>query len=164
MLVFTAFAEAIQPLATPLERVFRQRGVVLEGSIPMKDRAAIWTEFQEDPNVRFFVLTIGTGGAGLNLSAASVVVHYDRWWNPAKERQATDRAHRFGQKHDVDVYRFISKGTVEERMHELITSKQALFEELFEVDDPVRITEMNDEEILALVSLDLRQVSKDKDN
>ena len=160
MLVFTAFAEAVRPLAAQLEQVFGTRGEILDGSIPTAARAKIWTRFQEDPKVKFFVLTIGTGGAGLNLSAASVVVHYDRWWNPAKESQATDRAHRFGQKNDVDVYRLISKGTIEERMHELISSKQALFEELFEVDDPIRITEMSNEEILALVSLDLGQVAE----
>lgn len=160
MLVFTAFAEAVRPLAAQLEQVFGTRGEILDGSIPTAARAKIWTHFQEDPKVKFFVLTIGTGGAGLNLSAASVVVHYDRWWNPAKESQATDRAHRFGQKNDVDVYRLISKGTIEERMHELISSKQALFEELFEVDDPIRITEMSNEEILALVSLDLGQVAE----
>ena len=158
MLVFTAFAEAVRPLAAQLEEIFGSRGEILDGSIPTAARAKIWTRFQEDPKVKFFVLTIGTGGAGLNLSAASVVVHYDRWWNPAKESQATDRAHRFGQKNDVDVYRLISKGTIEERMHDLISSKQALFEELFEVDDPIRITEMSNDEILALVSLDLSQV------
>lgn len=159
MLVFTAFAEAVRPLAAHLQEVFGTKGAILDGSIPTSARAAVWTRFQEDPSVKFFVLTLGTGGAGLNLSAASVVVHYDRWWNPAKERQATDRAHRFGQENDVEIYRLISKGTIEEHIDQLIASKQALFEELFEVDDPVRITEMSNEEILALVSLDLRQVA-----
>ena len=85
-------------------------------------------DFQTDPTVRVMVLSLKAAGTGLNLTAASSVIHYDLWWNPAVEAQATDRAYRIGQKNDVLVYRFVTAGTFEERINEMLASKRELAE------------------------------------
>jgi SNF2 family DNA or RNA helicase len=87
--------------------------------------------FQEDERVPFFVISLKAGGAGLNLTAASHVVHFDRWWNPAVENQATDRAFRIGQTRNVQVRKFVCSGTLEERIDEMIERKRALAENVF---------------------------------
>ncbi len=92
----------------------------------MKKRQELVRRFQEDEDVPFFVLSLKAGGTGLNLTAASHVVHFDRWWNPAVENQATDRAFRIGQKKNVLVHKFVCRGTVEEKIDALIESKQQL--------------------------------------
>ena len=97
MLVFTQFREMTAPLAAFLGGVFGRPGLVLHGETEVKKRKDLVRRFQEDEAVRFFVLSLKAGGAGLNLTAASHVVHFDRWWNPAVENQATDRAFRIGQ-------------------------------------------------------------------
>ena len=86
--------------------------------------------FQEDETIPFFVLSLKAGGSGLNLTAASHVVHFDRWWNPAVENQATDRAFRIGQKRNVLVHKFVCRGTIEEQIDQLIESKRQLAEDL----------------------------------
>src|SRR5881409_4287089 len=97
VLVFTQFREATEPLATFLTGLFGRPGLVLHGSTPVRARGGLVQRFQEDASVPFFVLSVKAGGSGLNLTAASHVVHFDRWWNPAVEDQATDRAYRIGQ-------------------------------------------------------------------
>ena len=112
--------------------------------------------FQQDERVPFFVLSLKAGGAGLNLTAASHVVHFDRWWNPAVENQATDRAYRIGQKRNVLVHKFICRGTIEERIDKLIESKRLMTQDfLGEAGGEINLTEMSDQELLALVRLDL---------
>ena len=86
----------------------------------MRKRRALVQTFQEDETVPFFVLSLKAGGSGLTLTAASHVVHFDRWWNPAVENQATDRAFRIGQKRNVLVHKFVCRGTVEEKIDALI--------------------------------------------
>ena len=103
----------------------------------------------------FFVLSLKAGGAGLNLTAASHVVHFDRWWNPAVENQATDRAFRIGQTKNVLVHKFVCRGTVEEKIDQLIDSKRQLSQDLLEGGGEVLLTEMKDDELLKLVALDL---------
>ena len=83
-------------------------------------------QFQEDEDVPFFVLSVKAGGTGLNLTAASHVIHFDRWWNPAVENQATDRAFRIGQTKNVLVHKFVCRGTVEEKIDQMIESKKQL--------------------------------------
>merc|ERR1719188_2758872 len=90
--------------------------------------------FQEDPSAAVMILTLQSGGVGLTLTAASHVVHFDRCWNPAKEAQATDRAHRIGQQHIVTVHRLISLGTFEERLHKVLARKAALASEVIPQD------------------------------
>ncbi|MCB9740336.1 MAG: DEAD/DEAH box helicase [Deltaproteobacteria bacterium] len=156
MLVFTQFREATGPLADILTAAFGAPGLVLHGGTPVRKRAALVERFQTDPEVPFFVLSLKAGGTGLNLTAASHVVHFDRWWNPAVEDQATDRAFRIGQRRNVLVHKFVCRGTVEERIDALIQSKRALAEEALGGAAEVRLTELSDAELLATVALDLR--------
>ena len=158
-LVFTQFREAAAPLAAHLGSVFGRPGLVLHGETPVKKRQELVRRFQEDETVPFFVLSLKAGGAGLNLTAASHVVHFDRWWNPAVENQATDRAFRIGQMKNVLVHKFICRGTVEEKIDALIESKQQLSRDVLEGGGERLLTEMKDDEILDLVALDLRAAS-----
>jgi len=101
------------------------------------------------------VLSLKAGGTGLNLTAASHVIHFDRWWNPAVEDQATDRAYRIGQRRNVLVHKFVCRGTVEERIDAMLQEKRALQDELLDGAEPPVLTELGDEELLKLVRLDL---------
>ena len=117
--------------------------------------------FQEDENVPFFVLSLKAGGSGLTLTAASHVVHFDRWWNPAVENQATDRAFRIGQKRNVLVHKFVCRGTVEEKIDALIELKQGVSDELLSGGGEINLTEMKDDDLLRLVALDLNAAMRD---
>jgi len=158
-LVFTQFREATAPLAAFLGSVFGRAGLILHGGTEVKKRKDLVRRFQEDEQVPFFVLSLKAGGAGLNLTAASHVVHFDRWWNPAVENQATDRAFRIGQTKNVLVHKFVCRGTVEEKIDQMIESKQRLSKDLLEGGAERLLTEMNDEELMDLVRLDIRTVS-----
>jgi non-specific serine/threonine protein kinase len=159
LLVFTQFREATEPLAAFLTSLFGRPGLVLHGSTPVKDRGPLVRRFQEDPAVPFFVLSVKAGGTGLNLTAASHVVHFDRWWNPAVEDQATDRAYRIGQHKNVLVHKLVCRGTVEERIDRLIEDKQAMARGILEGGADTLLTEMSDEELMAMVALDLRRAT-----
>jgi non-specific serine/threonine protein kinase len=161
MLVFTQFREVTDPLAAFLGEVFGRPGLVLHGETAIRNRKALVRTFQEDETVPFFILSLKAGGSGLNLTAASHVVHFDRWWNPAVETQATDRAFRIGQKKNVLVHKFVCQGTLEEKIDALIESKQELSEELLAGSGEINLTEMKDEELLRLVSLDMKAAMKD---
>jgi superfamily II DNA or RNA helicase len=160
-LVFTQFREVTAPLASFLGGVFGRPGLVLHGETEVKKRQELVTRFQEDESVPFFVLSLKAGGFGLNLTAASHVVHFDRWWNPAVENQATDRAFRIGQTKNVLVHKFVCRGTVEEKIDALIESKKQLSRELLEGGAEVNLTELRDEELLRLVALDLNAAMKE---
>ena len=155
VLVFTQFREMTAPLATFLAEVFGHPGLVLHGGTPVKKRQALVKTFQNDERVPFMVLSLKAGGTGLNLTAASHVIHFDRWWNPAVENQATDRAFRIGQKRNVLVHKFICRGTVEERIDELIADKQSLSDQVLSGGAESALTEMSNEQLLSMVSLDL---------
>jgi superfamily II DNA or RNA helicase len=159
VLVFTQFREMTAPLAEFLGSVFGRAGLVLHGATAVARRQALVGQFQEDERVPFFVVSLKAGGAGLNLTAASHVVHFDRWWNPAVENQATDRAFRIGQVKNVLVHKFVCRGTVEERIDELIDSKRRLSEDLLEGGGEMLLTEMKDDDLLKLVALDLHTAS-----
>ena len=131
-LIFTQFREMTEPLAAFLASVFGRGGLVLHGDTPVKRRKAIVDEFQRDDGPPFFVLSLKAGGTGLNLTAASHVIHFDRWWNPAVENQATDRAFRIGQQRNVLVHKFVCRGTIEERIDALIDEKRQLAADLLE--------------------------------
>jgi non-specific serine/threonine protein kinase len=161
MLVFTQFREMTGPLATFLGQIFGRAGLVLHGNTAVKDRKALVQRFQEDETAPFFVLSLKAGGSGLTLTAASHVVHFDRWWNPAVENQATDRAFRIGQKKNVLVHKFICRGTVEEKIDGLIDSKKGLSDELLAGGGEINLTEMKDDELLRLVALDLTAAMRD---
>jgi superfamily II DNA or RNA helicase len=154
-LVFTQFREVTEPLAAHLGRVFGRAGLVLTGETAVKKRAALVASFQAEDGPPFFVLSLKAGGTGLNLTAATHVIHFDRWWNPAVENQATDRAFRIGQKRNVLVHKFVCRGTLEERIDQLIQGKQSLAREVLEGGDGAFLTEMGNEELLRVVSLDI---------
>ncbi len=160
-LVFTQFREVTEPLAAFLGGVFGRPGLVLSGTTQVRKRKDLVARFQEDETVPFFVLSLKAGGSGLNLTAASHVVHFDRWWNPAVENQATDRAFRIGQSKNVLVHKFVCRGTVEEKIDELIESKKQLSRELLEGGAELNLTELKDEELLRLVALDLKTALKE---
>ena len=155
MLVFTQFTEVIPPLAAYLGGIFGRPGLVLQGDTPVRKRPELVARFQEDEQVPFLLLSLKAGGAGLNLTAASHVVHFDRWWNPAVEDQATDRAYRIGQARNVLVHKFVCKGTVEDRIDALIATKRQLSKDILEGGGEVSLTELDDAALLRLVSLDL---------
>jgi len=155
MLIFTQFRETTAPLAGFLGSVFGAPGLVLHGETAVKNRKELVRRFQEDETERFFVLSLKAGGSGLNLTAASHVVHFDRWWNPAVENQATDRAFRIGQKKNVLVHKFVCRGTVEEKIDELIESKKQVSQDVLEGGADLLLTEMSNDDLLKLVALDL---------
>ncbi len=155
VLVFTQFQTQCEPLEEFLQGVFRRRGLVLHGQVPVGKRKQLVQQFQEQDDIAFFVISVKAGGTGLNLTAASHVIHFDRWWNPAVENQATDRAFRIGQKRSVLVQKFVCRGTLEERIDQMIRDKQAVARDILGDGSETLLTEMNDRELLDFVALDL---------
>ena len=155
VLVFTQFREIIDALADHLAAVFGRAGLALHGGINVRKRKALVDQFQNDNGPPFFILSVKAGGTGLNLTAASHVIHFDRWWNPAVENQATDRAFRIGQKRNVLAHKFVTSGTIEERIDEMIAEKRQMAEEILATDGEINLTELPDDELLELVRLDV---------
>jgi len=107
--------------------------------------------FNEDPNCEVFVGSLQASGLGVELTAASVVIHYDRWWNAARENQATDRVHRVGQKKGVQVFKMVTKGTFEEKIDAMILRKGQLMEDVVGIDDHRLLKHFSRDEILELL-------------
>ena len=160
-LIFTQFRAMTRPLADFLAEVFGRPGLVLDGHTPVGERRGLVEAFQRADGPPFFVLSLKAGGTGLNLTAASHVIHFDRWWNPAVENQATDRAYRIGQTKNVLVHKFICRGTVEEKINTLIESKTSLAQGIIDSTAEKLLTEMSNEELLKLLSLDLSRALQD---
>lgn len=153
VLIFTQFKEITDILNDLLKSVFGKKGFVLHGGIPVIKRQEMVQDFQSQIGSSYFILSLKAGGSGLNLTAASHVVHFDRWWNPAVENQATDRAFRIGQKNRVIVHKFICRGTIEEQIDQMIENKSDLAFNLIEQDSSqLRLTEMKDDELIALIA------------
>lgn len=158
VLVFTQFRELCDPLSEFLSECFGRPGLVLHGNVAVKKRQKLVEQFQQETGPPFFVLSLKAGGTGLNLTAASHVIHFDRWWNPAVENQATDRAFRIGQKKNVLVHKFVCPGTIEEKIDALIKEKMALASNLLEGGSgELNLTEMSNEALIKLVALDLHK-------
>ena len=160
-LVFTQFRETTAPLAAFLGSVFGRDGLVLHGETAVGKRKELVRRFQEDDDVPFFVLSLKAGGTGLNLTAAAHVIHFDRWWNPAVENQATDRAFRIGQTRNVLVHKFVCRGTVEEKIDRMIEDKRQLAGDFVGGAADAVLTEMKDDELMRLVTLDLAAAMKE---
>ncbi len=160
-LIFTQFRETTGPLSAFLGSVFGREGLVLHGETAVGKRQQLVRRFQEDEDVPYFVLSVKAGGAGLNLTAASHVIHFDRWWNPAVENQATDRAFRIGQTKNVLVHKFVCRGTVEDKIDKMIEAKRQLAGDFLGVGAEAVLTEMQDDELLRLVTLDLAAATKE---
>jgi hypothetical protein len=160
-LVFTQFREITGPLADFLAGVFARPGLVLHGQTPVGKRRELVEAFGRDEGPPFFILSLKAGGTGLNLTAASHVIHFDRWWNPAVENQATDRAFRIGQKRNVLVHKFVCRGTVEEKVDELIAQKAGLSRDLLDGGGETLLTEMSNEQLLRFVALDINKATEE---
>jgi len=166
LLVFTQFREICAPLAELLAESFGRPGLVLHGGTAVGKRGEIVAEFQREdgpPGPPFMVLSLRAGGTGLNLTAAAHVVHFDRWWNPAVESRATDRAYRIGQHRNVLVHKFVCRGTLEERIDAMLRGKQGLAEGILGDDGELRLTELGTDELLRVVALDLRSALSEDD-
>ncbi|MBU0996227.1 MAG: DEAD/DEAH box helicase [Proteobacteria bacterium] len=155
LLVFTQFKEMTEPLRSFLETIFHRPGLVLHGSVPVGKRKEIIETFQKDVYCPFMVLSLKAGGVGLNLTKANHVVHFDRWWNPAVENQATDRAFRIGQKKNVVVHKFITRGTIEEKIDMMLKDKQDLSDQVIAQSGETLITELNNHDLINLFRLRL---------
>jgi SNF2 family DNA or RNA helicase len=152
-LVFTQYAEMGRILQQSLVEEFMEDVFFICGSTPRKRRDEMVRIFQEDQDApHIFVLSLKAGGTGLNLSRANHVFHYDRWWNPAVENQATDRAFRIGQKKNVLVHKFVVVGTLEERIDRMIESKSEIAEQVLGKGE-AGLTELSNEEIKNLIKL-----------
>lgn len=152
-LIFTQYAQMGMLLQQHLRDFFDQEVLFLHGGTPQRQREEMLERFQNSPDAPLiFVLSLKAGGTGLNLMSANHVFHYDRWWNPAVENQATDRAYRIGQTRDVQVHKFVCLGTLEERIDALIESKRELAENVIGEGDGW-VTELSTDELRDLISL-----------
>ncbi|MEL6553631.1 MAG: DEAD/DEAH box helicase [Cyanobacteria bacterium J06621_11] len=153
-LIFTQFAEWGKLLSSHLEHRLGTEAMFLYGSTSQSKREEMVDRFQLDPNgPKIFILSLKAGGVGLNLTRANHVFHFDRWWNPAVENQATDRAFRIGQKKNVQVHKFVCTGTLEERINEMINSKKALAEQVVGAGEQW-LTELDTDQLRNLLLLD----------
>ena len=152
VIIFTQYVEMGKIIQDLISKKFKTEVLFLHGSLSLKEKTRIIDDFQENDDYKIFVATLKTGGTGLNLTAAQNVIHYDLWWNPAVENQATDRVHRIGQKKDVMVYRFITKGTLEETIDEISKHKIDLASKSI-VNDEAFLTEMTNEELKSVLKL-----------
>ncbi len=157
-LVFTQFKEMGSILKTHVEETVGAKTLFLHGGVPQKERDTMVTEFQEakPDGPKVFVLSLKAGGTGLNLTAANRVFHYDRWWNPAVEDQATDRAFRIGQSRNVFVHKFVCTGTLEERIQQMLERKREVAENLLAAGESW-ITELDNEELKRLLTLNRQE-------
>lgn len=158
-LVFTQYAEFGTLLHRHLAERLGAEVLYLHGGLAARRREELVARFQEADGPGVFLLSLKAGGTGLNLAAANQVIHLDRWWNPAVEQQATDRAHRIGQRRAVQVRTFVCAGTVEERIGEMIESKRALAETVVGGGER-RLTELSVDELRELVTLSAEAVSE----
>ena len=155
VLVFTQFRELTGALDDYLASVFHCRGGVIHGGVSAKGRTELVERFQSEDYMPYLVLSVKAGGTGLNLTNANHVIHFDRWWNPSVENQATDRAFRIGQQKNVMVHKFVCRGSVEEKIDALIASKRELAENVIGSGGERWITELSNEELLSVLRLDV---------
>ncbi|NJJ38357.1 DEAD/DEAH box helicase [Paenibacillus apii] len=151
-LIFTQYVAMGELLVNRLAKRYGKTPLFLHGGVSKRDRDEMVRSFQEGEGTAFFVLSLKAGGVGLNLTRANHVLHYDRWWNPAVENQATDRAFRIGQLKNVQVHKLICQGTLEERIDELIERKKNLSEQVVGSGENW-LTEMSDRELKELIEL-----------
>ncbi len=143
VVVFSQYLDML----TIIESHLKKKGIgyaSIKGST--RDRSEQLRKFREDPKCEVFVASLLAAGVGIDLTQASIVIHYDRWWNPAKENQATDRVHRIGQSRGVQVFKLVTKNTIEEHIHEIIERKKGLLEQIVGSDD--QINYLSREELL----------------
>jgi SNF2 family DNA or RNA helicase len=157
ILIFTQFAQMGSLLQELFKRVYKFPILYFHGTVPEKKRKEIIDEFQSDAidSSPILILSLKAGGTGLNLTQGTTVIHYDRWWNPQVENQATDRAYRIGQKSQVNVYKFITVGTIEEKIDALLEEKKDLAEKIVASTGESWISDLNTDKLKELFSLNL---------
>ena len=153
VLVFTQFKEMTEPISDFLEKIFNRKGLVLHGGTSVKKRSEMVEGFNGEEYIPYMILSLKAGGVGLNLTSANHVIHFDRWWNPAVENQATDRAFRIGQTKNVMVHKFVTAGTIEEKIDLMIEEKQKLAGDIIASSGENWITELNNNELMELFKL-----------
>jgi SNF2 family DNA or RNA helicase len=139
-----------------IENYLKKEGIpfgTLKGNMSIAKRQSMIDRFNSDPECRVFCASLLAGGVGIDLTAANAVIHYDRWWNPAREEQATARVHRMGQKNVVQVFRLITKGTLEEKIHQLISRKRELATSLIQEDEAGIIKQLDRSQLAELLRL-----------
>lgn len=153
ILIFSSFKTALNIVKEKLNKA-KIKTYMIDGSVPAKDRIEMVDNFNNNDDVKVFLIMLKSGGTGLNLATADVVIHLDLWWNPQAENQATDRAHRIGQKNTVEVIHLITKGTIEEKILELQNKKRILSDKLIdgEIRDKNILSELTKEDIKNLLS------------
>ncbi|HEY4492020.1 MAG TPA: DEAD/DEAH box helicase, partial [Acidobacteriota bacterium] len=158
-LIFTQFSEMGELLRAHLQNYFAKEALFLHGGTPRKKREEMVERFHQARDAPpFFILSLKAGGTGLNLTGANHVFHFDRWWNPAVENQATDRAYRIGQKKNVQVHKYICAGTLEERIDQMLEKKKEVAESVIGAGE-AWLTELSTSEIKSLIALSKDAVS-----
>jgi SNF2 family DNA or RNA helicase len=161
-LIFTQFAEMGKLLQNYLQQTLNRETLLLYGGVSKPKREAMIDRFQNDPqSPRLFILSLKAGGVGLNLTRANHVFHFDRWWNPAVENQATDRVFRIGQTRNVQVHKFVCSGTLEERIHDMIESKKALADQVVGAGENW-LSELGTDQLRQLLLLDRSTVIEEE--
>lgn len=153
VLVFTQFKEITKYLSAFLEDIFHAKGGIIHGGVRASKRDQIVEAFQGETYMPFLVLSVKAAGTGLNLTRASHVIHFDRWWNPAVENQATDRAYRIGQDKNVIVHKLVCESTIEEKIDAMLQSKRELAENVIGSSGENWITELSNDELMAMMRL-----------
>ncbi|MPM99561.1 hypothetical protein SDC9_146753 [bioreactor metagenome] len=150
-LLFSQFTSALKKIAESLKDN-EINYVYLDGSTPSKERIKLVNEFNSSNKPRVFLISLKAGGTGLNLTSANLVIHFDPWWNPAVEDQATDRAHRIGQKNVVEVIKLVSRGTIEEKIISMQEHKKELIDTIItgELTEGTMLNKLSKEELLEL--------------
>ena len=152
VLVFTQFTEMGEILQEVLKKELKAESLFYHGGLSVSAREQIISEFETSPEKRILILSLKAGGTGLNLTVASQVIHYDLWWNPAVEAQATDRAYRIGQNRRVVVHRLITKDTFEEKINDMLESKKKI-SEMTVASGENWITKLSDDELHQVFTL-----------
>ena len=155
VLLFTQYKEIIPYIKAFLKEIFKTDGLVIHGGVPVAKRQRYVDLFNGEDYIPFMILSLKAGGTGLNLTSANHVIHFDRWWNPAVENQATDRAYRIGQEKSVIVHKFITTGTIEEKIDRMIAQKTELAENVIGNGGENWITEMSDDELMGMLRLEV---------
>ena len=152
VIAFTQYKEMGNILSTIIQNELNVSPLFFHGSLNTNQRQNMLQEFESNPDQKIMLLSLKAGGTGLNLTSATNVIHYDLWWNPAVEEQATDRSYRIGQDKNVMVHRLVTLGTFEEKIDEMIKQKKELVN-LAVFEGEKVITELSDEEIYNIFSL-----------
>ena len=158
ILIFSSFKKALDEVSVRLKKE-KIKYHMIDGAVSSKNRINMVDDFNSNEDVKVFLITLKAGGTGLNLASADVVIHLDLWWNPQAENQATDRAHRIGQKNTVEVIHLISKGTIEEKILELQNKKRMLSDKLIdgEIRDKNILSELTEEDIKNLLAYENKE-------